>query len=182
MRTPGSDDRSATAGPATDRGRGPKGERDGGGDPGAVMALRSPAFSDHTTIPVRYADADGSPAPPLEWSGVPDGTVELALVCEDLDADGPAAHWLLTGIDPSVDGIGGVSEHEPAGARPSGDDGRADAGPWPPSGDEPHRYAFRLYALDAPLDVGADADADAVREVLDDRRTATGTLVGLFAR
>lgn len=170
----------------TDRARGPLGESGSAdGDPGDVIDLRSPSFSDHTMIPVRHAAADGNSniSPPLEWSAVPDGTAELAVVCEDLDApDGHAVHWLLTGIDPGIRSIDEGSP--PAGTTvwPNVAEHRAYDGPLPPVGDEPHRYAFRLYALDDVLDIDSDAPTEAVREELDERRTATGTLIGLFAR
>lgn len=55
-------------------------------------------------------------------------------------------------------------------------------GPQPPIGDDPHRYAFRLFALDAPLEMRPGTDVGEVRAALDDRRMAAGTLIGLYAR
>jgi phosphatidylethanolamine-binding protein (PEBP) family uncharacterized protein len=55
-------------------------------------------------------------------------------------------------------------------------------GPQPPIGDDPHRYVFRLFALDAPPELSPGAPLEDVRAELDRRRLATGTLVGLFAR
>jgi hypothetical protein len=74
------------------------------------IQLRSPAISDHAPIAGRYAHDGGNVSPALEWSGVPDGTVELALICEDPDApSGTFTHWVLAGIDP---GMTGVTENE----------------------------------------------------------------------
>ena len=167
----------------TDRAAGPYGEGAGGGDPGAVVALRSPAFNDHTIIPARLSmDGDNS-SPPLDWSEPPEGTVELALLCEDPDAPGGTfLHWLLTGIDPSRRSLG-EGEQPPEATAWENDYGeRGYGGPKPPVGDGAHRYFFRLFALDAPLELSPGADLDEVRAALDGRRLATGTLVGLFAR
>lgn len=166
----------------TDRAAGPYGERGGGGDPGAVIDLRSPAFNDHTLIPGRFSLDGDNLSPPLEWSDVPDGTVELALLCEDPDAaGGPFLHWLVTGIDPSRRSIG-EGEQPPGTSWPNDFGTRGYGGPRPPVGDDPHRYFFRLYALDSPVGLAPGADLDAVHAALDERRLATGTLVGLFAR
>src|SRR3954454_1643052 len=69
----------------TDRARGPYGEpRDGPrGDPGAVVDLRSPAFSAYTMIPARHTRGGGNIPPSLEWDAPPPESAECALVCED---------------------------------------------------------------------------------------------------
>src|SRR5215211_5111905 len=69
----------------TDRASGPKGEYGGGGDPGAVIELRSPAFSDLTLMPRRCSRDADNVSPALEWGPAPDGTVELVLLCDDRD-------------------------------------------------------------------------------------------------
>lgn len=103
-------------------------------------------------------------------AAIPGGTAERTFT-----------HWIVTGIDPDVGSIG-------EGSKPSGaTDWRNDFGkegydgPQPPVGDDPHRYFFRLYALDAPVTT-APGDLDVLRESLDEHRLASGTLVGLYAR
>jgi phosphatidylethanolamine-binding protein (PEBP) family uncharacterized protein len=51
-----------------------------------------------------------------------------------------------------------------------------------PSANEPHRYFFRLYALDTHLGLDTTAGVDEVRAALDGHVLSTGTLVGLFVR
>jgi Raf kinase inhibitor-like YbhB/YbcL family protein len=66
------------------------------------MELRSPNFSEQATIPHRFTCDGDNVSPALEWSNVPHGAAELALICEDPDAPGKTfVHWLLWGIDPS---------------------------------------------------------------------------------
>lgn len=149
--------------------------------PGGLV-LRSPAFADHAPIPARYGLDGGNESPPLEWSAPPAGTVELALLCEDPDApSGRFTHWVVAGIPPTVTGLG---RGLPAGATAGRNDfGRPGwGGPRPPVGDEPHRYVFRLFAVDRPLRLGPHTTGDELRAAVGGHHLATGTLVGLFAR
>jgi Raf kinase inhibitor-like YbhB/YbcL family protein len=148
----------------------------------AYLQLRSPAFEDEGRMPVRFTLDGGNVSPPLDWSGVPEETVELVLLCEDLDGDGtPLLHWLVTGIDPASTGVaeGGV----PPGGRewPNGFDKVGWGGPHPPSGDEPHRYCFRLYALREPSSLPDELKVDAIRDKLVAEALACAVLTGLFS-
>jgi Raf kinase inhibitor-like YbhB/YbcL family protein len=71
------------------------------------LKLESPAFGHHGEIPARHTGEGEDLAPEIRWSGVPDGTRELALICHDPDA--PLAqgftHWLVYGIPPDAEGI-----------------------------------------------------------------------------
>jgi Raf kinase inhibitor-like YbhB/YbcL family protein len=177
------DNQAVSPGLRDDRARGPYGERGGGGDPGPVITLRSPAFNDQALMPPRCSREGGDRSPALEWDDPPEGTVELAVLCEDLDApDGPFLHWLLTGIDPGTRAIdeGGSAPGAAAWANDYGEEGYG--GPMPPVGDDAHRYVFRLFALDAPLGLAPGAPLQDVRAALDRHHLATGTLTGLFIR
>ncbi|MFC4003214.1 YbhB/YbcL family Raf kinase inhibitor-like protein [Prauserella oleivorans] len=147
------------------------------------VELRSPAFNDGAFIPDRYAKGRENVSPPLEWTHVPDGARELVLLCEDPDAPGGTfVHWVLTGIRPDATGApeGEPPEGANAGVNDFGQVGWG--GPHPPVGDEPHRYFFRLYATDRPLELGGAVHADAVRAALEGHVIDTGTLVGRFGR
>jgi Raf kinase inhibitor-like YbhB/YbcL family protein len=98
--------------------------------------------------------------PTIEWSAPPIGTAELALICEDIDAPGgPFIHWVVTGIPPRTAGIeaGRLPQGAECGPNDFGDTGWG--GPMPPAGDDPHRYVFRLFAVDAPLRLGPGTTA-----------------------
>jgi Raf kinase inhibitor-like YbhB/YbcL family protein len=166
----------------SDRAAGPYGEEGGGGDPGAVIELRSPAFSELTLLPRRFARDADNVSPAVEWGPVPDGTVELVLLCEDRDTPGKFIHWLVTGIDP---GISAIEEGEKLPGTtnwPNGFGERGWGGPQPPVGDDPHRYFFRLFALGRTLSAPPGASSDDVRHAAEDDHIAAGTLVGLYAR
>ncbi|WP_280460503.1 YbhB/YbcL family Raf kinase inhibitor-like protein [Nocardia carnea] len=179
-------DPDRAAGPAGARGTS-RGDPEIGESPtpasGSSIELRSSAFNDHTMIPDRYAYQGPNTSPPLEWRGLPDGTEEIVLLCEDRDAPGGTfTHWILTGITPETTGMS--AGEIPAGAKT----GRNDfgepgwGGPRPPVGDDPHRYFFRLFAVDRSLDIGEGADRTRIDEALSGHTNATGTLVGLVGR
>jgi Raf kinase inhibitor-like YbhB/YbcL family protein len=150
---------------------------------GGGIELRSAAFNDHTLIPDRYSAEGDNISPPLEWSQPPDGTEELALVCEDPDAPGGTfVHWVLSGIPAGSRGMeqGTVPDGAVAGRNDFGELGWG--GPRPPVGDDSHRYFFRLYAADRPLGLREGATAADLRSALDGHELALGNLVGLFGR
>ncbi len=150
---------------------------------GREIELHSAAFNDHTLIPDRYSYEGGNVSPPLDWRGIPDGTAELLLLCEDPDAPRRAfTHWVVTNISPGTTGVaeGALPEGGTPGRNGFGKLGWG--GPRPPVGDPPHRYFFRLYAADKPLDLGVGATAEEVHAALDGHTLARGTLVGLFGR
>ena len=98
-------------------------------------------------------------APPLKWSGVPDGARSLALIMDDPDAPDPKAprmtyvHWVLYNLPPDSGGLpeGVTSKTLPAGTLEGLNDWKRTGygGPCPPIGR--HRYFHKLYALDVVL-------------------------------
>ena len=63
------------------------------------LTLSSSAIADNGTIPARYTCRADDVSPPLLWQGVPAGTVELAVVVRDVDAEG-FVHWVIAGLPP----------------------------------------------------------------------------------
>ena len=60
------------------------------------MQLTSVAFQEGATIPKQYTGDGKDASPPLAWSGTPEGTKSLALICDDPDAPrGTWVHWVL---------------------------------------------------------------------------------------
>ncbi|MFE9205430.1 YbhB/YbcL family Raf kinase inhibitor-like protein [Micromonospora sp. NPDC007230] len=149
----------------------------------AGIMLRSTAFNDHDLLPGRFSREGGNVSPPLEWSQVPDAACELVLYVEDPDAGKtPFLHWLVTGISPRSDGVaeGGV----PLGGRewPNDFGNTGWGGPHPPAHEDPHRYFFRLYALERPLELPETPQVTDVQRALTDKEIASGTMVGTYYR
>lgn len=149
----------------------------------AGIELRSPAFNDHDLMPAEYSHESGDVSPPLEWSGVPKGTAELELICEDPDAPtGTFTHWVLGKIPPDLSGVGTRAEVPGAVVGRNDFGGHGYGGPHPPVGDRPHRYFFRLYAVREPLRLSRDPTGDELRTALEGKELASGTIVALYAR
>jgi Raf kinase inhibitor-like YbhB/YbcL family protein len=145
------------------------------------MSIWSEAFEAGRSIPARHTCEGEDLSPPLAWSGVPEGTSSLALICEDPDApSGTFIHWVAWGVDPAS---GGLAEGE--GAPSEGTNGfgsRGYRGPCPPPGHGPHRYFFRLFALDSDLELAPGANRDDLDAAIDGRVTASAEVVGTYER
>lgn len=158
------------------------------------LKLTSPAFADSATIPAKYtcATRSGAVSPPLEWSGVPMGTVSLALIVHDLEplpARGldDVLHWMIWNMPPTARQLAEnvpPTAQLPDGSRQlidAGGRGTAFRGPCAPVG-QPHHYVFELFALDRKLDVAAGAMRADVMKAMDGHVLGHAVLVGLFAR
>jgi len=144
------------------------------------LKLTSAAFEDGDELdPSFTADEEDSVAPPLEWSAPPAGTMEMALVVEDADADGKC-HWLVWGIAPQR---GKLMEGE---APPRAGKNAAGNSEWllpaPPEEDEAHRYIFQLFALSAPVDLAPGASRKALIAAMEGNVLGVAVLTGLYAR
>lgn len=149
----------------------------------AGIMMRSTAFNDHDLLPGRFSQEGGNVSPPLEWSQVPDGTEELILFVEDPDAGKtPFLHWLVTGISPGSRGVAEGAVPEGGQEWPNDFGTTGWGGPNPPRHEDPHRYFFRLYALERPLELPAAPHVPDVQRALTDKEIASGTMVGTYYR
>ncbi len=151
------------------------------------IQVSSPAFHEGATIPQQYT-ADGKDvSPPLHWSSGPEGTQTYALVCEDPDAPrGTWTHWVLFNLPADKHELqeGIVHDRELAGGARQGknDFGKIGyGGPSPPRG-KPHRYFFKVYALEAPLDLPAGATREQLLAAIKGHALAEGHLMGHYGR
>jgi len=150
------------------------------------MRLTSSAFAPDERIPVRFTCDGADVSPPLVWTDPPAGTRSFALVCADPDAPGGVwYHWAIYDITMETRTL---TESWPAtrGVPPQAinDFRRAGyGGPCPPRGDAPHRYHFRLYALNvARLGLGPRAHCRDVDAAARSDAVATAELIGLYGR
>ena len=124
-----------------------------------ALILSSSSFTHQGEIPSKYTCEGSDISPPLSWSGLPAGTLSLALIVDDPDAPDPKApqrvwvHWVLYNLPAAAGSLAeGVRPDELSeGTREGKNDwGRTGyGGPCPPIGR--HRYFHKLYALDAVL-------------------------------
>ena len=127
-----------------------------------TMKLTSTAFNHGKPIARKYTGEGTDVSVPLTWSGVPDGTIELALICDDPDAPRPEpwVHWVIYKIPAAATGLSEGLPRQKRLETPSGvlqgvnswpSDNVGYRGPMPPPGHGVHHYHFRLYALDTAL-------------------------------
>lgn len=126
----------------------------GSGDAAGSLQLTSPAFAQGEPIPDRYActGALARVSPPLSWTGVPAGTVELAITVVDITTPEPFVHWVVAGLDPATASLGEGAVPEVAVEARNDSSEFGWYGPCPPPG-ETHTYLFTLFALTAPSGV-----------------------------
>ena len=164
------------------------------GEKKMTLQVTSAAFLQGQPIPKKYTGEGDDISPPLAWSAVPQGTKELALICDDPDAPSaePWVHWVIYRIPADAKGLPeGVARKpkpkEPASAM-QGKNSWAEGenigyrGPMPPKGHGVHHYYFKLYALDAPLAVEPGLDKTAVLQKLRGHVLAEGAVMGTYER
>jgi len=151
-----------------------------------TMKITSSAFSNNGMIPSKYTCDGEDISPPLQWDGIPEGTKSIALICDDPDAPmGTFVHWVLYNLPAETKEL---AENVPTdkelsnGARQGTTDFRriGYGGPCPPSGT--HRYFFKIYALDAKLDLAAGATKAQLLKAMEKHVLAQGELVGKYKR
>jgi len=130
------------------------------GGPPMQLALSSPAFSNGGSIPKKFTCDGPDVSPQLAWSESAAATKSFALLVDDPDAPvGNWNHWTAWNLPATSQGLPeGVSKD--ARLADGTEQGRNDFGktgyngPCPPPG-KPHRYYFKLFALDTNLDLKA---------------------------
>ncbi|KKT55308.1 MAG: Phospholipid-binding protein, PBP family [Parcubacteria group bacterium GW2011_GWC2_44_22] len=145
------------------------------------FTLTSSVFKDQELIPKLYTCDGADINPPLAISNVPTAVKSLVLIVDDPDAPGGLwTHWLVWNISPETTKIAEGSV--PTGAvQGTTDFGRADwGGPCPPSGT--HRYQFKLYALDAELDLPARTKQAGLEAAMVGHIVEQATLTGNYSR
>jgi Raf kinase inhibitor-like YbhB/YbcL family protein len=151
-----------------------------------AITITSPAFSEGDMIPRQYTCDGEDISPPLAWTGVPEGTKTLALICDDPDAPvGTWVHWVIFNIPPKTEGLAaniapkGTIE---IGAKHGTNDFRklGYGGPCPPGGT--HRYFFKLYALDTETALDPGITKAQLLKAMEGHILAEGQLMGRYKR
>jgi Raf kinase inhibitor-like YbhB/YbcL family protein len=152
-----------------------------------TLELTSPAFTPGARIPPEFTCTGKNDSPPLSWGSVPDGTASCAIICEDPDApSGTFIHWILYNIPPGTTSLPRGIPRKPVlsdgSAQGLNDFGRLEyGGPCPPPG-KPHRYFFRLSALDTPLHIRAPVTRKSIGAAMEGHILGKGELMGIFSR
>lgn len=154
-----------------------------------AFTLSSHSFASGEIIPKGLTGEGQDHSPSLEWAGVPEGTKEFALIAEDPDAPKaePFVHWVLYKIPGTVTKLPeGVPQSETLELPPHALQGVSSfghlgyGGPLPPPGDGPHRYFFRLLALDASLELESGLTKDELLAEVEGHVLGTAELMGRY--
>jgi len=155
--------------------------------PQETFELSSPAFASGAAIPKQYTCEGADQSPELLWAHPPVGTVTFALVTNDPDAPaGDWVHWVAWNIPPATHAMAVNLPRQPE--LPNGTrQGRNDFGkvgyngPCPPPG-KPHRYFFRVYAVDTKLDLPSGATRTELGRALQGHILGQAEYMGTFRR
>lgn len=149
------------------------------------MKITSTAFEHNGKIPSIYTCDGENINPPLEFPDIPENAKSLVLLMDDPDVpknlkpDGMFDHWIIYNMPPSTNEVG--ENHVPPGKEGLNGAGQKKyTGPCPP--DREHRYFFKLYALDAMLDLPGGTDKAMVEEAMKDHIISKAELIGLYER
>ncbi|HLM83989.1 MAG TPA: YbhB/YbcL family Raf kinase inhibitor-like protein [Candidatus Bathyarchaeia archaeon] len=146
------------------------------------MKITSPAFTANASIPQKYTCDGKGINPPLAVSDVPADAKSLALIVDDPDAPVPGGfvHWILLNVDPKTSEIGENSVPSEAIPGQNGANQSRYTGPCPPTGT--HRYFFKIFALDSPLNLDSSAKREDVERAMSGHILDQAELVGLYKR
>lgn len=151
------------------------------------IQLNSTAFKDGETIPVIYTCDGKNISPPLSWTEPPQGFKSIALIVDDPDAPaGTWVHWVVFNLSPSMsslsEGASSLGSQEPFGMAGMNSFQKSGyGGPCPPKG-KPHRYFFKLYALDIMLGLKSGVSKADVEKAMQGHILAQGQLMGTYGR
>lgn len=142
------------------------------------MKLTSPEFEHNGFIPGKFTCQGDDVNPELIIEGLPNGAKSLALIVDDPDAPmGTWVHWVVYNI-PVISRIEGNSI---PGTQGGNDFGRKNyGGPCPPSGT--HRYFFKIYALDAQLNLPEGISKQGLEEAIQGHILDKAELIGLYKK
>jgi len=148
--------------------------------------VKSTAFEEGGMIPKPYTCDGTDISPPLAWTGIPEATKSIALICDDPDAPrGTWVHWVLFNLPPDTKNlpenippqkrlengaIHGINDFRKIGY----------GGPSPPSGT--HRYYFKVYALDTEIDLKPGITKKKLLKTMKGHVLAEGQLMGKYGR
>jgi len=151
------------------------------------IQITSAAFAGGQPIPAKHTCDGDDVSPPLQWTNAPANTRSFALICDDPDAPmGTWVHWVIYDLPANAGTLPEDVAKTPTlagGARQGMNDFRriGYGGPCPPSG-KPHRYFFKIYALDTVLNLKAGLTKKELLKVTNGHVLAEGQLMGTYQR
>lgn len=151
----------------------------------APLAVEVAGLAPESTLPVVHTCDGADRSPVVRWSAGPPQTVSYAIVVDDPDAPvGTWVHWTAWGIPPTSTMLaGGISPKDGGLVQGLNDFQQVGwGGPCPPPGHGPHRYYFRVYALDVALSLSTGASRAELDAAMSGHIQAQGEWMGRYER
>ena len=152
------------------------------------MAISSSSFPNGGSIPKQFTCDGADISPELSWTNPPPGAQSFALIAEDPDAPvGTWTHWLIFNLAPTTrslpEGVDKTMDKLPDGGRQGTNDfGKIGyGGPCPPPG-KPHRYFFKLYAVDRKLDLKPSSTRPRFEQAIENHILNEADWMGRYGR
>jgi Raf kinase inhibitor-like YbhB/YbcL family protein len=136
-----------------------------------AFAITSASFPNSGDIPKKFTCDGADVSPELSWTEPPQATQSFVLIADDPDApSGTWTHWVLFDLPSATSSLPeSVSKVDelPGGERQGRNDFHKIGynGPCPPPG-KPHRYFYRLHALDRKLDLKPGSSRQEVEQAM----------------
>jgi Raf kinase inhibitor-like YbhB/YbcL family protein len=152
----------------------------------ATLDLTSADFVAGATIPKAFTCDGGDASPALAWKAPAAGTQSFALIADDPDAPmGTWVHWVIFNMPAMLRSLPQnfpKDEQSTDGTRQGKNDfGKIGyGGPCPPPG-KPHRYFFKLYALDTKLNLNPGATKKDVELAMQGHILVRGEYMGRYS-
>jgi len=142
------------------------------------LDISSASFQAGEEIPVKYTCDGANISPSLDIKGIPEEAKCLALIVDDPDAPiSTWVHWVVWNIpvthhikENEIHGVEGINDFQQYHY----------GGPCPPSGT--HHYYFKIYALDALLDLPKGSKEFQLEKAMSEHIIAYGEMMGLYTR
>lgn len=161
-------------------------EEEPSGQPASEFKIESPAFEDGESIPSRHTCDGEDVSPEFTWEGTPEATRSFAMIFDDpKTAVGVWVHWVIYNIPGDAVGL-----PEAVPAQEVLENGTVQGksswgkigfrGSCPPAGE--HTYHFKLYALDARLDLPPGATKKELLKAMEGHTLGETQITGRYER
>jgi Raf kinase inhibitor-like YbhB/YbcL family protein len=158
-----------------------------------TFIVESPTMTTGEAMPRDYTPDGRNVSPPLTWRGLPSGTRQIAVICQDHGAGNPPpwVHWIIYDIPGTATGLPEDIPFDSSHPMPPGLEGAVQGangwgltmyrGPAPP-GTTVHHYHFAVFALDAELDLPPGLTRDELLEAIEGHVIGQGDMTPHYQR
>ncbi len=158
-----------------------------------TFIVESPTMATGKMMPRDYSPDGRNMSPPLQWRNLPEGTRQIAVICQDHGAGNPPpwVHWIIYNISGNAEELPAGLPFDTSEPMPRGLEGAVHGnngwglpmyrGPAPP-GNSLHHYDFAVFALDEELNLPPGLDREELLEAIDGHVIGRGDMVPIYRR